>query len=186
MRSIMVLLVCCLLISPSTSISAEGPISAQDALEMLEGIESGETTVSDPNPPEWARWNPTIEKYIKDITLAMFKIRLQAAILNGLKEEPALNTFELKWVVAIEDLLVDVNGEYNVSKVFFQVAAKHNKTGSKAYGTHFYNEATLSLSKGKFKHDKVSRDLKTLLKRFKVRTRHRRQKNQWEVQDKLY
>lgn len=186
MRSIMVLLVCCLLISPSTSISAEGPISAQDALEMLEGIESGETTVSDPNPPEWARWNPTIEKYIKDITLAMFKIRLQAAILNGLKEEPALNTFELKWVVAIEDLLVDANNQYVGSELFFQVSAKHKKIGSTADGTRYYNEATLSFSRGKFKHDKASRDLKTLLIRFKVRTRHGRRKNQLEVQEKLH
>lgn len=101
--------------------------------------------------------------------------RLAAAVqrysLSQLKEEPTLTADQLRWVVAIEDMLVEADGIYLRARITLFLSDRNVGDRREEFRKLAFSEFINTFAAAAKAHDKASRDLDTLLTRVEVQKR---------------
>lgn len=133
-------------------------------------------------PSKFEKFSEDILALIMSINKELNRIYFQKRVVEKVKEEPHLSDLQLKWLIRIEDFLVEAAGHYRSAEtmLLFEEAATLKGTTDVEYTKMFKQQAFLKFleqnAKAKKLHEKAGRDLKTLLVRMQVRKEREIQK----------
>lgn len=94
-------------------------------------------------------------------------IAVQKYVISQQKEEPSLTDGQLKWLVTIEDLLVEADDIYSRARIEFFLSDKNMNRDAEMRRVALF-ESVKTFSAAMTKHDKATRDLDTILTRIEL------------------
>ena len=96
-----------------------------------------------------------------------FRIAFARSRISKFKEEPSLTDSQLKWLVTIEDLLVETDNIYKRARLEF-LLSDNNMNPNAEMRRFAVFESVKTFSAAVTKHDKATRDLETLETRIEL------------------
>ena len=95
----------------------------------------------------------------------------QKASISRLKEEPSLTSAQVRWLVEIEDALVEADSSYRRAKASVIVADENVGHRDAEMRRSAFRESLKSFDAATTRHDKATRDLETLTKRIELQSK---------------
>lgn len=141
-------------------------------------IEALAKTLVDADPvyqsEDFKRISESTRDMVKVIDIKQVEIGLHRMSIEELKHEPALTVEQLRWLVEIEDVLVEAEGKFRGARGNYIIADiglfadDQNTEVNKKLKFHALMDASRLLTEASRRYDKAKRDLGTLRTRIEI------------------